>query len=98
VPRVMAYRRSFRFIRTHVLAGEALSGEVERDRELVFEPLREGRCYIAVDALAPARGFRFEADDLPMGAEGPPERRTLSVRAPLPARLVVLRDGAAVAE
>lgn len=96
-PRLMAYRRSFRFIRTHVLCEEAPSGDLERDRRSVYSALREGRCYIAVDALAPGRGFRFEADAVPMGDEAPAARMTLRVRSPLPARLRLLRDGAEVA-
>jgi hypothetical protein len=95
--RLMSYRRSFRHIRTHVLADEPLTGDVERDRELVYRPLRDGRCYIAVDSVAPARGFRFEASDAPMGAEAAAGRRTLTVSAPLPARLRLLRDGAEIA-
>jgi hypothetical protein len=95
--RLMAYRRSFRFIRTHVLCTEAPTGGLEHDREQVYGALREGRCYIAVDAIASARGFRFEADDLPMGAEAPADRRTLRVRTPLPARLRLLRDGEEIA-
>jgi hypothetical protein len=95
--RLMAYRRSFRFIRTHVLCEEPPSGELERDRALVFGALREGRCYIAVDSIAQARGFHFEADDLPMGAEAPAGRRTLVVRTPLPAALRLLRDGEEIA-
>jgi hypothetical protein len=95
--RVMAYRRSFRFIRTHVLCEEAPTGELRHDREQVYGALRSGRCYIAVHSLAPAKGFRFEADDLPMGAEAPAgPRRTLRVRVPRPARLRLLRDGAEV--
>ena len=96
--RVMAYRRSFRFIRTHVLCEEAPRGELEHDSEQVYGALRAGRCYIAVDSVASAKGFRFETGDLPMGAEaqaGP--RRTLRVRVPLPARLRLLRDGVEVA-
>jgi hypothetical protein len=96
--RVMAYRRSFRFIRTHVLCDEPPSGILQDDRERVYGALREGRCYIAVDSVAPAKGFRFESDDLPMGAEGPAgTRRTLRARVPLPARLRLLRDGFEVA-
>jgi hypothetical protein len=91
--RVMAYHRSFRFIRTHVLCEEPPARELEHDRDQVYAALRAGRCYIAVDAVAPARGFRFEANDLPMGAEAPAARRTLSVRTPLPAKLRLLRDG-----
>src|SRR5215217_5816510 len=95
--RVMAYHRSFRYIRTHVLCAEPPAGELERDRELVFQALRQGRCYIAVDSLAPASGFRFEASDVAMGDEAQAGRRTLGVRAPLPARLRLLRDGAEIA-
>jgi hypothetical protein len=88
--RVMAYRRSFRFIRTHVLARE-------RTREEIYAALREGRCYIAVDSVAPARGFTFEADDLEMGAEAPAGRRTLTARTPADAKLRLLRDGTEIA-
>jgi hypothetical protein len=96
--RVMAYRRSFRFIRTHVLCEEAPNGELGHDREQVYGALRTGRCYIAVDSVAPGKGFRFEADDLAMGAEAPAGvRRTLRARVPLPARLSLLRDGVEVA-
>jgi hypothetical protein len=87
--RLMSYKRSFRFLRTHVLC-EAAEGDG------VFGALRAGRCYIAVDALAPATGFRFEADDLPMGAEAPAGPRTLRARTPADARLRLLRDGAEI--
>ena len=89
--RIMAYHRSFRHIRTHVLC------ERPPGREQVFGALREGRCYIAVDSIAPARGFRFEADDLPMGAEAPAGRRRLSVSTPADARLRLLRNGSEIA-
>jgi hypothetical protein len=95
--RIMAYHRTFRFIRTHVLCEEPPARELEHDRELVFGALRAGRCYIAVDAVAPARGFRFEAADVPMGGQAPAGRRTLHVRTPLAARLRLLRDGREIA-
>ena len=96
--RIMAYRRSFRFIRTHVLCERAPAGELAHDREQVYGALRAGCCYIAVDALAPARGFRFEADDVPMGGEAPAGVRTLRARTPLASRIRLLRDGARLAE
>jgi hypothetical protein len=95
--RLMAYHRSFRYIRTHVLCAEPPAAELERDRELVFDALRAGRCYIAVDSVAPAHGFRFEADDVPMGGEAQAGRRTLRVRTPLAAQLRLLRDGHEIA-
>jgi hypothetical protein len=89
--RLMAYHRTFRFIRTHVLC------DGPPDREQVYAALREGRCYIAVDSVAPAKGFRFEADDLPMGAEAAAGARTLRMSTPLDARLRLLRDGVEIA-
>ena len=90
--RLMSYRRSFRMLTTHVLVPELLSGDVTRDRALVFDALRGGRCYIARDWIAPARGFLFEG----MGSETT-TRPELRVRVPRPADLRLLRDGAVVA-
>jgi hypothetical protein len=95
--RLMSYRRSFRFIRTHVLCEERLTGELDHDREQVYGALQAGRCYIAVDSVAPARGFRFDADDLPMGSEAPAGRHTMRARVPRPARLRLVRDGVELA-
>jgi hypothetical protein len=96
--RLMGYARSFRQLRTHVLCRELPSGSLEQDRELVYEALREGRCYIAVDALAPARGFSFWASDgTVMGGEAAFDGQTLHASVPRPAQLRLIRDGAVVA-
>jgi hypothetical protein len=97
--RLMGYARSFRQLRTHVLCSALPSGDLGGDRALVYDALREGRCYIAVDALAPARGFSFWADGgVPMGAEAAFDGQTLHARLPRPAsELRLLRDGAVVA-
>jgi len=79
--RLMSYKRSFRTLRTHVLV------DGEPSRETVFEALRSGRCYIAMDSLAPAGGFGF-------GEEG----GALRVSVPREARVRLLRDGEEVAE
>ena len=85
--RLMSYRRSFRLLHTHVLAHELPTGDLEHDKRQVYDALREGRSYIALDWVAPARGFRFEEDG---GA--------LHVHTPRPARLRLLRDGVPVVE
>lgn len=99
--RLMGYARSFRHIRTHVLCSALPSGSLEGDRSLVLEALREGRCYIAHDWLAPARGFAFWAHGgrsvLPMGAEADAGAWTLEVSAPRPAELLLIRDGEVLA-
>ena len=56
--------------------------------------LRGGRCYIANDQVADARGFSFSH----MGEEMPLEvGTTLTVRTPQPAHIRLLRDGEEVA-
>jgi hypothetical protein len=53
---------------------------------------------MAVDSLAPARGFDFHAEQttgepLPMGSEIPAAQVTLRARTPSPAALRLLHDG-----
>ena len=95
--RLMGYARSFRQLRTHVLCTALPSGALEHDRALVYEALGAGRCYIAVDALAPARGFSFWASDgTVMGGEAEFARQTLHASLPRPASVRLLRDGVPV--
>lgn len=89
VLRPMGYHRTFRLLRTHVLCDEAPTGDVDHDREQVYSALREGRCYIAADAHAPARGFAFWLDE---AGDSP----TLRARVPTPAELRLLLDGEVV--
>jgi hypothetical protein len=81
-----------------VLCSELPSGDLAGDRALVFDALREGRCYIAVDALAPARGFSFWASGgLPMGSSAAFSGQALHTRLPRPAELVLVKDGVRIA-
>jgi hypothetical protein len=73
-------------------------GQLEDDRETVFAALRSGHAYIAMDAVAPARGFSFWAKGertLLMGDEARADGEPWLVRAELPrrARLRLMRDG-----
>jgi len=101
--RLMSYRRSFRFLHTHLLLEREPSGDLTADRQAVYDALRAGRAYMCRESLAPAHGFRFwcEGDALlPMGSEtvldgGAP---LLRVRLPRPARVQIVCGGAPVAE
>lgn len=97
VLRVMGYRRSFRLLRTHALCERSLRGELVPDREAIYGALREGRCYLAMDALAPATGFAFwaEGSDGPvaMGQERKAADHVLRARLPRRATLRLVRDG-----
>src|SRR5215208_2964268 len=103
--RLMGYARSFRHLRTHVLVDRPPTGEARADRDALYAALRAGRCYLALDSLAPARGFRFAAVGprggvrAPMGAQTPADSGVaLAAHVPRPAHLRLLRDGAVVAE
>lgn len=88
------YATSFRLVRLHAL--------VEKDRPLdppsLLSAVRAGHCFIGFDFLGDSSGFSFEA-------ESPAERKIqgdeialqqgtrLLVRTPVPARIVVLKDG-----
>jgi hypothetical protein len=91
--RLMAYRRSFSFLRTHVLLERSFTGDAAGDRDAVYAALRAGRCYLAMDRLAPAHGFRFEGDGVVMGEEVAARPLELRVRLPRPADVTLLRDG-----
>jgi hypothetical protein len=98
--RLMAYKRSFRFLRTHLLLEHALGRDPEAGREAIHAALRAGRAYIAIDSLAPADGFRFWAEgerELVMGDEAQAGEWTLRARCPRRARLRLVRDGRDVA-
>jgi hypothetical protein len=95
--RLMAYHRSFRYLRTHVLCREPPTGDLAHDREQVYSALRDGRCYLAMGSLGPARGFRFGAGELEMGSEAPAGEHTLRAAVPAPATLRLLRHGEPVA-
>ncbi|MEA2493631.1 MAG: hypothetical protein QOJ29_1542 [Thermoleophilaceae bacterium] len=93
--RLMGYKRSFKQLHTHVLCSEPLTRELEHDRALVYDALREGRCYIANDQVAEARGFSFTH----MGEEHSFEPgMRLRAQTPHPAQMRLLRNGEPVAE
>ena len=99
--KLMSYRRSFGQLRTHVLVDRPPSGhDAAADREAIYAALRAGRCYLAMDSLAPAQGFSFEADGVRMGEEAP-FTEGAGIRVSLPrsaARIRLLRDGEPVAD
>ncbi|HUU41848.1 MAG TPA: PHP domain-containing protein, partial [Desulfatiglandales bacterium] len=63
-------------INTHVLTTAPLQGDLTRDKEMVYNSLKEGNCFIAHDWLFPAKGFRLSfirdknQEKLDMGREG----------------------------
>jgi hypothetical protein len=99
----LSHARTFGLLRTLLLCGEPLSGDIDRDRAALLAALRAGAAWLTCPFVAPARGARFWAEHgdgatVPMGGETPAGPATLRVRLPRAADVTVLRDGSAVAE
>ena len=85
------YVTSFRLVRLHVLVpqGQTL------DATSLMEAVRAGHCFIGFDFLGNTSGFAFEAgngkiqgDEISLAAD-----TRLRVRSPVPARIVIFKDG-----
>lgn len=85
----MPHARWFGLLRTHVIVEEAQQPSIPA----VLSALRAGHCYLALRQLGDPRGFAFDADWVPMGAEASWHRQTLHAVTPHPAELTLLRDG-----
>jgi hypothetical protein len=94
---LMRNERMFRLLRTHVLTDRPSAGEAARDAAAVYAALGEGHCYLAVDAVAPARGFSFwaerDGEALPMGGEAAAGGWTLRAELPREAEIRLIRNG-----
>jgi hypothetical protein len=93
--------RYFRLLATYALLRGRPTGDTEADLAALYEALREGRSYIGVDGLAPARGFDFRATGpggvAHMGEEHEAGEWVMRVRTPRESRIVLIRGGAEIA-
>ncbi len=98
----MRNERYFGLLATYVLCRRPLSGDGEADLDEVYASLREGRCFLSVDAIAPGRGFRYWAegsgDVAVLGEQRPAGAWTLCAALPRRARVTLVRDGTPIAE
>jgi hypothetical protein len=89
------YERSFRTVRTHVL----IRKDKGLSRESLLEALTQGHCYISFDLFSDASGFNFSLlhSDKTMGDEVALNTQPrFLVQSPLPARVVLFKNGNAV--
>jgi len=85
------YATSFRLVRLHVLIEQGKT----LDATSLMEAVRAGHCFIGFDFLGDASGFGFEAENGKIQGDEVslmPDTR-LRVRSPVPARIVILKDG-----
>lgn len=100
---IHSYEHCFRTVRTHILSPEPFNGQLEHDRSLVYEALRNGHAFVAYDLIGESRGFRFLArsgdKEAIMGEEIILEGETeFEVASPLPALLRLVHQGKVVAQ
>ena len=103
--RFPSYESLFALAQDHVILDRPLTGQAGTDGQAIVAALARGRCYVGLDALAPAGDFSFTADvggrRFTMGDTVPPEAGLkLRARGRMPSggRVSVRRDGAVVVE
>ncbi len=77
---VFPYEYLFRCVNTHLLLDEALTGDVEYDKYLIYSALEQGRGWVGYDLLGSTKGFSFKARSASEHAIA--GRRTAPGRAP----------------
>ncbi|QQS40791.1 MAG: hypothetical protein IPM63_15695 [Acidobacteriota bacterium] len=93
------YGTIFRLMRTHILIPE----HEELSREAILAALRSGRSFLGLDILGDSSGFVFYSEagnGAPVASAGSDVARgsVLQVVSPLPARIVILKDGTKIFE
>jgi hypothetical protein len=104
--RFPSYKRSFEFMTTHVTLPSELTGSFNSDRAKIFNALKSGQFYIAMDMLGDPKGFvaTMESDGKAhlMGSEFKlGKNTTLKIALPAAPRdffeIMIYKDGALVA-
>jgi hypothetical protein len=96
--KIFPYEFHFRAVNTHLLTPTPLTGALQTDKNMVYEALAAGHCFVGYDIPASTRGFNFSAQGrdcaASMGDEIPAEGGvTLKVKLPQLAECRLLKDG-----
>ena len=95
---IFPYEFHFRAINTHILTPTPLTGDLETDKNMIYEALAAGHCFVGYDQPASTRGFNFSAQGRDsaalMGDEISPEGGvTLKIKLPRLVECRLLKDG-----
>jgi hypothetical protein len=92
------YQFHFQAINTHLVIPQPLTGDLKKDKELVYGALRLGHAFVGYDLPYPTRGFQFKAtgtelqgimgDEIRLG-----EGVTLQIKLPLAVDCRLIKDG-----
>ena len=99
---VFSYKHLFRTSNLHILTEELFNGQLDHDKRVIYDALKEGHCFTAYDLLGDTRGFRFTAKsgaaEAIMGDEITLQHQVMfEIASPQRAHIRLLRDGRVVA-
>ena len=95
---VFPYLYHFQSVNTHLLIPQELSGDVNDDKIMIYNALRQGHAFVGYDLPRSTEGFRFSGtglgvnaimgDEIPLG-----EGITLQINLPSRAECILIKDG-----
>lgn len=100
---VFAYDFLFSAVNTHILTKAPLNGDLEHDRNQLYQALRNGRAFIGYDIPGNTRGFRYSGQGQNASVVMGESIRlghgiTLQALAPARSHIKIIRHGEVVAE
>ncbi len=100
---VFPYLYHFQSVNTHLLLPEPLSGDLDPDKSLVYDALRQGHAFIGYDLPHSTKGFRFtgtgKGGNAVMGDEIFLEDGiTLQINLPRSAECILIKNGEPIKE
>jgi hypothetical protein len=95
---IFPYEFHFRAVNTHVLLAEALSGDLNTDKKMIYAAIGQGHCFVGYDLPASTKGFHFTAQGRDSAALMGDEILakggvTLQAKLPFQAEIRLLKDG-----
>lgn len=100
---IFPFVKVFKYLRTHVLTEDPLSGKTGSDIALLLSSIKAGRVFMAQESHVSARGFSFIIEDghktATIGDDFSLEAKAaMRIHLPSMAKVVLLRDGVSVHE
>jgi hypothetical protein len=95
---VFPYLYHFHTINNHIFVPDALSGEIENDKEMIYNAMKEGNLFIGNDLISPTYGFNFTAESEGQSAQMGEtlffkHGCSLRIRLPEKAECTLVKDG-----
>ncbi len=95
---VYPYEYHFRAINNHVLLPAPLTGEIQKDKKMIYSAVRNGQSFIGYDLPHPTQGFRFtvqgRSKTVSIGEQIDAKGGvTIQVKTPIPCKILLFQDG-----